>query len=230
MGGWTRDNGEGENRLRMTFQIPLSSDSEFFFGGGESSPSSLRNNTAIMTESCGDFPLNGHDWLLWGVCPHSMGTSCSLVSAWLRTWQTLPQPPRPALGHSFLSPSLGRRGGRVGGSRFGKECWGVFVCVMSQARELRGLNSAQPSARGQFSPSGGWGGGTTNCLWKVFLVTACTSAAGALCNRAFVLPQKGYEGVRAAAAALSAAPLPSSSPSQCQGQVTCPPLPPQVAR
>ena len=25
-------------------------------------------------------------------------------------------------------------GGLVGGNRFGKECWGVFVCVMSQGQ------------------------------------------------------------------------------------------------
>ena len=41
-----------------------------------------------------------------------------------------------------LARSLGRsfchqprwEGGRVGGNRFGKECWGVVVCVMSQGQ------------------------------------------------------------------------------------------------
>lgn len=83
----------------------------------------------------------------------------------------------------------GWEAGRVGGSHSGKECWGVFMCAMSQAMELRTLISAQLPPWGQFAPvSVGWR--TTNCLWKVFLVIAYTKSAGALCNCAFILETK----------------------------------------
>lgn len=64
----------------------------------------------------------------------------------------------------------------MGGNRFGKECWGVFVCVVSQG--LRALISAPLSVGGGvLTTQRGWR--ATNCLWKVFLVIASTKSAGA---------------------------------------------------
>lgn len=47
----------------------------------------------------------------------------------------------------------------MGGNRFGKECWGVFVCVVSQG--LGALISAPLSVGGGFSPLRGGGGPPT---------------------------------------------------------------------
>lgn len=92
----------------------------------------------IIAESGGNFPSNGHCLLPEGagVCSsHSMGNR---MFPGLSMAQHLAR----SLGRSFLSPSPGRRVDGWEGNCFGKECWGVFVCVMSQGPELGAFLSA----------------------------------------------------------------------------------------
>lgn len=53
-----------------------------------------------------------------------------------------------SLGRLFLSPKPGRRVGGREGNCFGKECWGVFMCVMM---------SQGHGELGAFLPASLWG-------------------------------------------------------------------------
>lgn len=57
---------------------------------------------------------------------------CGRVAPCLFSGLSLAQNLASSLGRLFLSPSPGRRVGGREGNCFGKECWGVFMCVMSQ--------------------------------------------------------------------------------------------------
>lgn len=66
-----------------------------------------------------------------------------------------------SLGRSFLSPSPGRRVDGWEGNHFGKKCWGVFVCVMSQGHGARSPNLCSALCGGSSHQLQGGGGPPT---------------------------------------------------------------------
>lgn len=78
----------------------------------------------------------------------------------------------------------------MGGNRFGKECWGVFVCVVSQG--LGALISAPLSVGGGSHHSEGVEGHQLSL--ESFLSHSFYQVSWSLCNGASVLKTTGPDG------------------------------------